>query len=274
MNKTLNKTTAVLLLTAIGGVAICVGQVLIEQKANVFPSIKKLMTQEEFTSAGLNKLDEKELRLLDAWLQKYTIEVAILTAAKTKALASETLGGKTNEKFGVADRISKAAFLPSDQNPKYNSSINPKYNSSINPKYNSSINPKYNSTLNPEYNSSINPKYSSAINPKYSSDLNPKYNPEINPQKNASLDPKTTSWSGYHVFDLDAELLGVAVRANAKTLLYFDARTQWVGYFIVNGEGGYNWFELDGEWVGYLVPNSEKGYNIFDLETEWKGFLN
>ncbi len=47
-----------------------------------------------------------------------------------------------------------AITIPSNRNPKYNSSINPKYNSSINPKYNSSINPKYNSSVNPKQASS------------------------------------------------------------------------------------------------------------------------
>ena len=92
-----------------------------------------------------------------------------------------------------------AMDLPSNRNPKYNSSINPKYNSSINPKYNSSINPKFNSSVNPAYNSSISPSYNSSINPKFNSSINPKYNSSLNPSYNSSIDPTRSSWSCFYI---------------------------------------------------------------------------
>ena len=124
-----------------------------------------------------------------------------------------------------------ALTLPSDRDPKYNSSINPKYNSSINPTYNSSINPKYNSSANPSYNSSINPLYNSSINPKYNSSINPQYNSSLSPRYNRSLDPTKSSWSGFYVFDLDGNLSGAAVRAERGFLLFFSLSGTWQGYF-------------------------------------------
>ncbi len=37
-----------------------------------FPGIEKLMGDQTFEDAGLNKLNDKELRALDAWLLRYT----------------------------------------------------------------------------------------------------------------------------------------------------------------------------------------------------------
>lgn len=151
-----------------------------------------------------------------------------------------------------------AIDLPSNRDPRYNSSINPKYNSSINPKYNSSVNPTYNSSINPKYNSSINPNYNTSLNPKY----------------NSSINPTMTTWSGLYIFDVECNLSGVAVRAERGFLLYFGIDGKWQGYFASNGESGYNWFSLEGEWRGYCVHNSERGFNIFTKDGEWLGFMN
>lgn len=166
------------------------------------------------------------------------------------------------------------ADLSSQENPKFNSSINPEYNSSINPKYNSSINPEYNSTLNPDYNSSINPNYNSSINPDYNSSVNPDYNSAINPTYNSSLAPSSESWSGYYLFDLESEPFGIVVFANRENLLVYSGSMQRVGNLISNGEGGYNWFNLDNDWIAYAQTNSESGFNVFNMDHEWIAFMD
>lgn len=108
-----------------------------------------------------------------------------------------------------------AQIIPSNQNPKFNSSLNPKYNSNINPVFNSQINPKYNSNINPKYTANINPKYTSSTNPKYNSDLNPAFNSKINPKYNFQLNPNYGNWEGYYMFNQSAEIIGFLIYANA-----------------------------------------------------------
>jgi hypothetical protein len=150
-----------------------------------------------------------------------------------------------------------ALDIPSNLNPKYNSSINPTYNSSINPTYNSSINPTYNSSINPKYNSSINPTYNSSLNPRY----------------NSSIDPTLSRWSGFYTFDKSNDLTGIATRANREFLLLFGLNGRWQGYLASNSDSGYNWFSIDGEWRGYCLSNTDGGLNIFTIDGDWIGFM-
>jgi len=69
------------LLIALCGAAVCYAQEN-ERPAQLLPSVKKLMSHEEFTKAGLTKLSDEEIKALDAWLQKHTLEVAKVATAK------------------------------------------------------------------------------------------------------------------------------------------------------------------------------------------------
>ena len=122
--------------------------------------------------------------------------------------------------------------------------------------------------------SNRDPKYNSSINPKYNSSINPKYNASLNPTYNSSIDPTKSAWSGLYTFDEDGDLSGVAVRAERGFLLLFGLNGKWQGYFASNSESGFNWFSVDGEWRGYCVHNSEKGFNIYTKDGEWIGFMN
>jgi len=62
------------------------------------PGMKQLMTPDEFTAAGLPKLNEKELTALNEWMRSYTLRVAQAVtqsggAAPRKALSFEQLLG-------------------------------------------------------------------------------------------------------------------------------------------------------------------------------------
>ena len=81
MNTHKKTIIGVTLLIAFWVVAVCYAQEK-ERAAQVLPSIKKLMSHEEFTKAGLTKLSDEEIKALDAWLQKHTMEVAKVVAAK------------------------------------------------------------------------------------------------------------------------------------------------------------------------------------------------
>lgn len=48
------------------------GNVGVKAEDSDFPGIQKLMSAEEFRAAGLNKLNETQLRSLDAWLLRFT----------------------------------------------------------------------------------------------------------------------------------------------------------------------------------------------------------
>src|SRR5437899_7688146 len=70
------------LLIVLCGAAVCYAQEN-ERPAQLLPSVKKLMSHEEFTKAGLTKLSDEEIKALDAWLQKHTLEVAKVATAKS-----------------------------------------------------------------------------------------------------------------------------------------------------------------------------------------------
>jgi len=66
-----------------------------KQVANSLPSIKKLMSHDEFTKAGLNKLSDAEVKVLDEWLQTYT--TAVVKTVTTKGQI--TAGGDAIETY-------------------------------------------------------------------------------------------------------------------------------------------------------------------------------
>ena len=61
-------------------------------KEKDFPGIEKLMSREEFTRAGLDKLTPEQVRALDAWLVRYTAGEAYVvqtTSEEVRAAAPE-----------------------------------------------------------------------------------------------------------------------------------------------------------------------------------------
>ena len=119
-----------------------------------------------------------------------------------------------------------------------------------------------------------NPQINSSINPKVNASINPQRNLSLNPNSNFSLVPTKPLFSGLYVFDLDGNVAGVAVRANPRFLVFFDAQVKWVGYFCSNNAGGYNWFNVDGNWLGFFIHNSGNGFNMFSKDGAWIGYLN
>lgn len=167
-----------------------------------------------------------------------------------------------------------AQSMPAERNPKYNPSLNPRFNVGINPNLNPALNPKFNARLNPTFNAAVNPKFNASLNPKFNASINPKFNVRLNPTFNAVINPKfNSSWLGYNLFNLDAELIGRAVRVDKQFIVLLNLDSDWVGYYTSNGTGGYNWFNLDDVWKGYLVENGQKGFNLFNVDGEWMAFL-
>ncbi len=81
--KTSRKTIVVAtLLVTLCVVAVCYAQDK-ERVAPGLPSIKKLMSREEFTKAGLTKLSDEEINALDAWVLKHSLEVAKIVTTKS-----------------------------------------------------------------------------------------------------------------------------------------------------------------------------------------------
>ncbi len=88
------KATSKIILTAVvlAGfyfVAVCFAQEK-QRATQVLPSIKKLMSHEEFSKAGLSKLSDEEIKALDAWLQKHTLKFAQAVAAQGQGKVIET----------------------------------------------------------------------------------------------------------------------------------------------------------------------------------------
>ena len=73
------------------------------------PDIRNLMTVNKYTQSGLDKLTEKELTQLNAWLAQYTR--SICGSNSTQATASETKNngkssfGKSQEEVNTTSRI-------------------------------------------------------------------------------------------------------------------------------------------------------------------------
>jgi hypothetical protein len=174
-------------------------------------------------------------------------------------------------------KISRAAgsfLIPPGRDPRLSPQINPKFNSSINPNFNAGINPKFSAQLNPTFNAAINPVFSAGLNPLFNATINPSVNASINPQMNGSLNPSAGVWSGFYLFDIDADFTGMAVqgRDDGSFFLLFNSTGSWTGFLAGNGAGGFNRFSVTGEWKGYALPNGAGALNIFDKDGTWRGF--
>jgi hypothetical protein len=196
--------------------------------------IQRQEDQEAARLAEIQRQEEQEAARLAEIQRQEEQEAARLAEIQRQILELYTLSTIQGQHRNIVWDI------PSNRNPKYNSSINPKYNSSINPRYNSSINPKYNSSINPKYNSSINP----TISP----------------------------WIGSFLFSIDGEFSGVIAVVNSSYGLIYNPSGDWLGYIVFNENNGYNLFNIEGEWAGFLLSNGAEGLNLFNISGEWLGF--
>jgi hypothetical protein len=60
-------------------------------QTKTFPTVKELMSPEEFQACGLSKLSDKEIAALDAWVQKHSQRVAQVVAQRGGATSSGVL---------------------------------------------------------------------------------------------------------------------------------------------------------------------------------------
>jgi hypothetical protein len=158
------------------------------------------------------------------------------------------------------------------RDPRVNGSLNPQINGSINPEINGSINPRINGSINPHINGSISPRINGTLNPRINGSINPRINGTLNPRINSSINPTvSTNLYGYYLWNRSNQSVGMLVAAPESCFVWF-AGTEWRGYAVPNGEGGYNMFTTDGSWIDYLISNSAGGYNVFDLQNQWIGF--
>jgi hypothetical protein len=67
-------------------VAICLTITTKTSYADSFPGIDKLMTESEFATTGLNKLNDEEIKALNQWLIKYTASEAPILKKTTRAV--------------------------------------------------------------------------------------------------------------------------------------------------------------------------------------------
>jgi len=82
------------------------------------------------------------------------------------------------------------------------------------------------------------------------------------------LNPNTSSWSGFNVCTPEGELIGASVIANKDVMVIYTGEN-WIGNFITNKKGGYNFFNRNNEWKGFLVPTKSGGFAFFNLENKW-----
>ena len=89
MNPTSKKIWFAAVVAAVS--AISFGQVT-QQAFKNLPSVKRLMSHEEFTNAGLAKLSDDEIKAIDAWLQKFAVSIVKVNAAPaTSEKSSEAI---------------------------------------------------------------------------------------------------------------------------------------------------------------------------------------
>jgi hypothetical protein len=73
------------------------------------PDVRNLMTVRQYTESGLDKLSEKELNQLNAWLARYTHSICGTNGAQTTASSPETHSGaafgKPPEEVNTTSRI-------------------------------------------------------------------------------------------------------------------------------------------------------------------------
>jgi hypothetical protein len=140
--------------------------------------------------------------------------------------------------------------------------------SSNNPNITHSINPNFTYKWNPDVNHVINPNVTYAINPNSTYEYNPKVMYSINPNVTTRLNPYRGDWTGFFVCTPDGDLIGTSVIANEDVMVIFKGKN-WIGHFVTNKKGGYNFFNRYNEWKGFLVPTNSGGFAFFNREKEW-----
>lgn len=139
---------------------------------------------------------------------------------------------------------------------------------SDNPDVTYSINPDVTYKWNPDVTYSINPDVTYSINPSVTYKYNPDVTYSINPDVTHKLNPYTNKWSGYNVCTPEGDLVGASVIANEEVMVIYTGR-KWLGNFITNKKGGYNFFNRETEWKGFLIPTSSGGFVFFNRENKW-----
>lgn len=137
-----------------------------------------------------------------------------------------------------------------------------------NPNVTYSINPNVTYRVNPDVTYSINPDVTYSINPRVTYKYNPNVTTSLNPNVTTRLNPRNGTWRGYHVCTPDGESIGASVVANDEVMVLF-AGDDWIGNFVTNKNGGFNFFNRDNEWKGFLVPTSTGGFAFFNRDKEW-----
>jgi hypothetical protein len=165
--------------------------------------------------------------------------------------------------------------LPS-KDPRIRFQLDPSKNLSINPDITSSIHPKFVARLNPAFNVSINPDANPALNPLIQPALNPNLNNDIHPDVNPKMNPLYTTANEAFLYTPDLVLQEIwMISDDKKIILRFDTEAIWIGFYVSNGEGGYNGYDKNAERTGdILCANGEGGYNRFSKELDWIGFSN
>lgn len=143
-----------------------------------------------------------------------------------------------------------------------------KISSEDNPNITYSINPNVTYKWNPDVTYAINPKVTYAINPKVTYEYNPNVTYSINPNVTTKLNPNIGSWSGYYVCTPQNKLIGASVIANEDIMVIYTGKN-WIGTFVTNKQGGYNYFNRENEWKGFLVPTETGGFVFYNREKEW-----
>lgn len=113
-----------------------------------------------------------------------------------------------------------------------------------------------------------NPNVTYAINPNVTYKYNPNVTYAINPNVTTRLNPTVGSWSGYRVCTPEGEYIGASVIADEDVMVVYSGQN-WIGHFVTNNHGGYNFFNRDNEWKGFLVPTESGGFVFFNREKEW-----
>ncbi len=140
--------------------------------------------------------------------------------------------------------------------------------SSDNPNVAYSINPNVTYKWNPDVTYAINPNVTYSINPNVTYKYNPNVTYSINPNVTTKLNPYIGDWTGYFVCTPDGDLIGASVIANEDVMVIYTGKN-WIGHFVTNKKGGFNYFNRENEWKGFLVPTSSGGFAFFNKEKEW-----
>jgi hypothetical protein len=140
--------------------------------------------------------------------------------------------------------------------------------SSDNPNVTYAINPNVTYKWNPDVTYAVNPNVTYAINPNVTYKYNPNVTYSINPNVTTKLNPYIGSWKGFHVCTPSGELIGASSIANEDVMVIYTGK-KWIGHFVTNKKGGYNYFNRENEWKGFLVPTRSGGFAFFNREKEW-----